>query len=213
MNGILELLEMAPQEHLQIEYVFLSESVLLAEEDREDLEKIRSLALENKAEVVCLSQGEEMQDGKLRFSCLYPDGDSKGNSKGDRNNDSLVMLLEYQEFEMLFTGDVEEAGEQEIVEYIGHNSSLDAFGNDNRIDVLKVAHHGSAGSSCEEFLDVVQPKLSLISYGKNNSYGHPRTETLDRLENCGSKIMGTVDSGAITLKVNGRRVKVKEYRE
>ena len=214
MNGILELMEMAPIEHLQIEYLFLPESVLLIEEDQEDLKELSTLASGNGTKIIYLSQGEEIQDGELRFSCVYPasqEVDYSDFKKEDRNNSSLVLLMQYQEFEMLFTGDVEIAGEHEIVNYVQELTDQSLF-QDDRIDVLKVAHHGSSGSSCEEFLEAIRPKISLISCGKNNSYGHPHTETLERLEDCGTKIFSTVDSGEIALKIYKRKVKIKPYK-
>ena len=222
MNGILELLEKAPQEHLEIDYVFLPESVLQVKEDRDSLSEIKSLASKNGTRVAYLSQGETIQDSKLRFRCLYPS--SKGNRldyladcitekdnwdyylrKEDRNNTSLVMLLEYQEFEMLFTGDVEKEGELEIVRYMQESDF------DNEIEVLKVAHHGSSGSSCKEFLEVFGPKLSLISCGRNNSYGHPHEETLERLTNTASRILVTSDYGAITLAVRKNKCRISTF--
>ena len=214
MNGILELMEMAPTEHLQIEYLFLPESVLLIEEDQEDLKELSTLASGNGTKIIYLSQGEEIQDGELRFSCVYPasqEVDYSDFKKEDRNNSSLVLLMQYQEFEMLFTGDVEIAGEHEIVNYVQELTDQSLF-QDDRIDVLKVAHHGSSGSSCEEFLEAIRPKISLISCGKNNSYGHPHTETLERLEDCGTKIFSTVDSGEIALKIYKRKIKIKPYK-
>ena len=214
MNGILELMEMAPTEHLQIEYLFLPESVLLIEEDQEDLKELSTLASGIGTKIIYLSQGEEIQDGELRFSCVYPasqEVDYSDFKKEDRNNSSLVLLMQYQEFEMLFTGDVEMAGEHEIVNYVQELTDQSLF-QDDRIDVLKVAHHGSSGSSCEEFLEAIRPKISLISCGKNNSYGHPHTETLERLEDCGTKIFSTVDSGEIALKIYKRKVKIKPYK-
>ncbi len=222
MNGILELLEKAPQEHLEIEYVFLPESVLQVEEDRDSLSEIKSLASKNGIGIAYLSQGETIQDGKLRFRCLYPGAwrnslDNLADSiketddsyfylrKEDRNNTSLVMLLEYQEFEMLFTGDVEKEGELEIVRYMQESDF------DNEIEVLKVAHHGSSGSSCEEFLDAFHPKLSLISCGKNNSYGHPHEETLERLNDSESETFVTTDYGSITLNVRKNKCKISTF--
>ena len=261
MSGILELLESSQEEHISIEYLFLPESVLMIEEDRESLNELLMLASENGTEVVYLGQGEEIKDGELQFSCMYPvlkkdyivsrDGYTVSEEisdvlqeevnekfylkKLDRNNTSLVMLMEYQDFEMLFTGDVEKEGEEEMIEFLAQKgvmpgtqgksevnnmnlslwkrSELEGLSNQNKIDVLKVAHHGSSGSSSEEFLEAFQPKLSLISCGRNNSYGHPHEETIERLENTGSRIMTTVDSGAITLKFHGKRVKIQEYKK
>ena len=122
------------------------------------------------------------------------------------------------------TGDIEKAGELEILEYMdrmdticGSSTEKECTGKKQDrifedIDVLKVAHHGSSGSGSEEFLERIQPELSLISCGRNNTYGHPHEETLERLRDVGSRIMSTVDSGAITLKI-GKGVRVYEYRE
>ena len=69
------------------------------------------------------------------------------------------------------------------------------------IDVLKVAHHGSRYSTSEEFLSLTHPKVSVISCGENNSYGHPHRETLERLAAFNSQVLVTSDNGAVTLKL------------
>ena len=203
MNGIVELLKLAPAEKIEIEYLFLAEKVLETEEDEEVLKEIQDLAKTNGVKVVYLARGDKISDGKMSFLCLHPEGN--GDKTENRNNQSLVLLLQYKDFEMLLTGDVEKAGELEIVRQ-------EYFGVNRKLDVLKVAHHGSSGSSCEELLEVLQPKLSLISCGKNNSYGHPHAETLERLEDVGSEILTTTESGAITLKL-GRKIKVFEFKK
>ena len=76
------------------------------------------------------------------------------------------------------------------------------------LTVLKVAHHGSMYSTDEEFLKNVQPKIAVISCGEKNSYGHPHTELLERLENVESRIMITKEYGAITIEI---RKEVKIY--
>lgn len=233
MNGIVELLKMAFQERIQISYLFLPESVLWIEEDREVIEELESLAKQNKTKVVYLKQGDKIVDGKMNFYCLYPNDDAEGQ---DRNNQSLVLLMQYHKFDMLLTGDVERKGEQEIVEYIDRMSlhGMDLFELPDTvkkqeesletvqrhveslemcegIEVLKVAHHGSSGSSSEEFLEKTQPKLCLISCGKDNSYGHPHKETLQRLEEVGSKILNTVDCGAISIKIRKGKIDMEYY--
>lgn len=219
MNGILELLEMAPTEHVEIEYLFLPQSVSYIQDDKEILKEVKALAVESGTKIVYLEQGEEIQDGELRFSCLYPNVTDVYADIENRNNSSLVLFVEYEEFEMLLTGDVEKEGEKEILEYVGrevkkeNGEYVEREVKKENVDVLKVAHHGSSGSSCLEFLQEFLPALSLISCSKNNSYGHPHMETLERLEDCGSKILTTVDTGAITLKINGRRMKVRQYKK
>lgn len=218
IGGISELLDMAPEERIRIEYLLLPQSVLMIEEDRELLEKLQLLAEKNKTKVMYLAQGDKIQDGHMEFLCLYPGGrkvdtlnyESEKKEKlssNERNNQSLVLLMKYHEFDMLLTGDVENEGEREILEYIDQ-TGLCMTG----VDVLKVAHHGSSGSSGEEFLEIFHPKLSLISCGKNNSYGHPHAETLERLESVESEVKSTVDLGAITINVNRRKARIKYYK-
>ena len=102
---------------------------------------------------------------------------------------------------MLLTGDLEGEGEKQLVE----SKKL------KECTVLKAGHHGSKNSGSEEFLQMVKPKLTLISAGRKNRYGHPHAETLERLEKIDSKILSTQDSGAITLSSDGRKIWIKKY--
>lgn len=243
ISGIVELLERASAERIEIEYLFLPESVCRIEEDRDVAENLQTLAKQNGTKLVYLAQGNRISDDDMDFLCLYPTAEENGmlgkSDKKDvkaiatwkeydsknRNSQSLVLLLTYGDFSMLLTGDIEKNGEIEMLEYIDRMSTSGNL-NTNRhegketsisainggIDVLKVAHHGSSGSGCREFLERIKPKLSLISCGKNNPYGHPHEETLERLEAVRSKIMSTVESGAVTMKI-GRRIRVYKYKK
>lgn len=75
------------------------------------------------------------------------------------------------------------------------------------ISVLKVAHHGSRYSTSDMFLELVKPKIAVISCGERNSYGHPHQETLERLKSVGSEILMTSEYGAITVEI-GKKVEV-----
>ena len=75
--------------------------------------------------------------------------------------------------------------------------------------VLKVAHHGSKYSTSEEFLDSVKPEVSVISAGKNNSYGHPTQEVLQKLEMSGIKVFRTDESGDIEIVSDGNNISIK----
>ena len=241
MNGIVELLEMAAEERIRVEYLFLPESVKVITEDKELLDKLLLLAEKNKIKTAYLKQGDRIKDGSMEFYCLYPENsENRHFSMEDRNNQSLVLFMKYYDFDMLLTGDLEKVGEQEVLEYVegkrvGKERSIEQKQEKNGLlkrfvyserkaeikevrcesglEILKVAHHGSSGSSHAGFLEAFTPKLSLISCGKNNSYGHPHNETLERLEAVGSEIISTVDSGAITLKVKRRQVVVKRYKD
>lgn len=90
----------------------------------------------------------------------------------DLNSYSIVLMLTYGERKFLFMGDAEADSENEI---------LDNF-SDVKADVLKCGHHGSSTSTSQAFLDSVSPEYAVISCGRDNSYGHPHQETLDRLE-------------------------------
>lgn len=211
ISGIVELFDMAEKEKIEILRLFLPESVCGIELDQEKLETILALAKKNRTEVVFLGRGDTIVDGRMQFVCLHPETeDSKRQKETERNNESLVLFLKIgnknNDFSVILTGDVEKSGEMEILQNIDQNSPL------MRCDVLKVAHHGSSGSSSQAFLEAVNPRLSLISCGKDNSYGHPHEETLERLESVGSQIMSTTESGAITLKI-GRDIKVYEHKK
>ncbi|MBP3502671.1 MAG: DNA internalization-related competence protein ComEC/Rec2 [Clostridia bacterium] len=87
------------------------------------------------------------------------------------NNNSIVAKLVYKNFSMIFTGDIELLAEEEIAKKYNLKSTI-----------LKVAHHGSKNSSCEKFLEKVNPNIALIGVGEDNKFGHPSIEILNRLD-------------------------------
>ena len=105
---------------------------------------------------------------------------------------------------LMLTGDVEKEGERQLIDRIVSEKK-------GTVDVLKVAHHGSAYSSSMEFLELIAPKVAVISCGSNNSYGHPHKETLERLTRVNSKILTTTQYGAITIKLTKNGWKVYGY--
>ena len=80
-----------------------------------------------------------------------------------------------------------------------------------RLTLLKTAHHGSKNSTKESFLALVNPRIALISAGRDNSYGHTHEETLERLQSHGCRIYQTPESGAVTVRVRRGRVRVEEF--
>lgn len=136
-----------------------------------------------------LKVGDSISIMSSKLHVLYP------NIKGDgRNNDSIVLYGKLLDRYFLFTGDLEKEGELEIMK--SYKSVP--------VDILKLGHHGSKGSSSDEFLDFVSARISIISAGKNNSYHHPHKETLDRLERRGHKVYRTDQNGAIRFKGNNK---------
>jgi len=132
------------------------------------------------------------EDG-LTIRALYPLRDEKlmpEESTTNANELSLVTRLDYGEFSALFTGDIGFMSEKIILE--NHK--------DLSCDLLKVAHHGSKYSSDKSFIEAAEPVVSVISVGRN-VYGHPGTETIERLVGQGSKIYQTINSGGILVEV------------
>lgn len=125
---------------------------------------------------------------------LGPPKDPLTGTSADTNNNSLVLKLTWGDVSFLLTGDIEAAGEEALL--------------DERVDlratVLKVAHHGSAYSTSEEFLDAVRPVVSVISVGAENDFGHPAPSTLDRLND--TIVYRTDQQGDVTFSTDGERL-------
>ena len=142
--------------------------------------------------------GTTQKGEKGLLHCLSPD---RKRLTGDKNQDSMVLMLHVGSFRMLFTGDLELEGEQML-----------AFsGEDLRADVLKVGHHGSANASGTAFLDRVSPKAGIISCAKVNRYGHPATETVERLTAAGCRLYCTMRQGAVCVKTDGAGFGISGY--
>ena len=110
------------------------------------------------------------------------------------NLSSITLRLQYGNKSFLFMGDSEEENEKTITW--------------PKTDVLKVGHHGSSTSSSEEFLNEVKPSISIIMAGKDNSYGLPKEEIVERLENVGSKVYRTDENGTIEVTSDGNNINV-----
>ncbi len=164
----------------------------------EALVEFAQVAQESGIPVVMLEAGKCITEGDLQLECIQP-GSSDRNLSG--NAGSLVLAVEFREFSMLCTGDVEAEGENVLVKRLGGH----------KFTVLKVAHHGSKNSTGEAFLQIVQPKVAIISAGEGNSYGHPHKETMERLQNRGCHILETIKSGAITLQTEGNTLTIDRF--
>jgi len=170
---------------------------------------LRELAAESDAAVYYMHQGELLRDGNLKIMSLNP---AEKESAQDMNALSQVLYVAYKDFSMLLTGDVTGEKEQQLCEGYEILQKQGAI-SDERITVLKVAHHGSRYSTTEQLLKQMSPRYAIISAGKKNVYNHPHTETMERLERFGSSILKTMDYGAITIQVKGKKVLLKGYRK
>lgn len=186
VNGIQELLEMVKTKETQIkvERLFLS----FCAGTKEELANLEKLGKQAGCQVIYIQKGSRIKDKDLCIECLGPEEIYE-----DSNESSQVLHVSQGDVDVLFTGDVEGKGEEAVLNLLQESQIT--------WEVLKVAHHGSKNSSKEAFLDCVSPKQAVISCGKNNSYGHPHREVIERLETRTERILITWKEGAIGMYV------------
>ena len=167
-----------------------------------NFEEIMRIAKEKDINILKVEAGDTLQIDKfVKLKIFSPDE----KLTDDINDNSIVMKLEHLDFSCLFTGDISQQIEQNLVKKYGR--SLES-------DILKVAHHGSKTSSDESFIRTVRPKVALIGVGKNNKFGHPNSEVLRKLENIGSRTYRTDEDGEITIIINRKEgVKINRFIE
>ncbi|WP_232735830.1 DNA internalization-related competence protein ComEC/Rec2 [Alteribacter populi] len=154
-----------------------------------ELEKeVRGCLNDQEIPIIEVSEGMKWNVGAIPFKILSPNG-----TETSENDRSIVLQTVLGERSWLFTGDIEEEAEKRIVK---DHPTLQA-------DVLKVPHHGSRTSSREEFLALVDPKIALISVGRNNRFGHPNEEVLDRLKY--TDVFRTDLHGDITIRFHDKK--------
>ena len=145
------------------------------------------LAWHEHINVKTISAGMVINDGSIKLSCVNP---VKNDMCEDVNELSVVLRMDCGNFSALFTGDLGSETEKRLLKYL------------DKVDFLKVGHHGSKYSTSDELLDVIRPEYAVISVGKKNFYGHPNRETIERLEAAGSKILRTDELGEIMIKIS-----------
>lgn len=131
--------------------------------------------------------GEEIILGDCKLTVLGPVQQEK-----ELNNTSLVILLNYENKKILFTGDMESDAELQM---------LDESTIDWNVDVLKAGHHGSRTATSQSLLDATTPKFAIVSCGARNTYGHPNDEFLKRAEDNNMTVYRTDLLGSITCRV------------
>ncbi len=144
-------------------------------------------------------RGMEISMGEgTKLVLLAPEDPLFRGTRSDPNANTIVARLDYGEICMVLTGDAELPTEDRVLDSKQHI----------RCPILKVAHHGSAHSSSERWLETVHPEIAIISAGNRNRYGHPAPETLGRLEAVGARVYRTDQHGTISVRTDGRRVMV-----
>ena len=183
VGGILSLLE-----NLEVKKIIISKQY----EMTDNYEKFLEIVCNKNIDIILVGAGDKINIEKnLYFDILWPSKDFI--TENAINNNAIVAKMVYGKFNMLFTGDIEEIAEKEILKNYD-KKVLNAV-------VLKVAHHGSKTSSTEEFLENVNPKIALIGVGKNNNFGHPSGEVLYRLQEHNVQLYRTDLNGEIIINI------------
>ena len=194
INGVTEVLEEGKKGWLTVKNLMYPYWM----EGTEQGKQLKKLAEEAGASCRKIRAGDRLTIGKAEAVVLYPKEQEK---IAEPNAGSLVLFWKWEGVRAMFTGDLPEEKERELLQ------------NLPACEILQVGHHGSATSTCREFLEQVQPSLAVISCAMKNRYGHPSPDTVDRLKKTGCEIRYTMKSGAITIRKRGREILVPEYLE
>lgn len=194
INGVTEVLEEGKKGWLTVKNLMYPYWM----EGTEQGKQLKKLAEEAGASCRKIRAGDRLTIGKAEAVVLYPKEQEK---IAEPNAGSLVLFWKWEGVRAMFTGDLPEEKERELLQ------------NLPACEILQVGHHGSATSTCREFLEQVQPSLAVISCAMKNRYGHPSPDTVDRLKKTGCEIRYTMKSGAITIRKRGREILVTEYLE
>lgn len=191
--------------------------------DQDALQELKSEATANNVNIIYMKPGDNITYNHqhaetINIECLYPDEEA-GQGVLDTNNLSMILKTTITwdvreadienlnkssdsdaSLSLLFVGDAGIAAEQRLIELYEKNS-LGEIPDSIACDILKVGHHGSRNSSGSDFLKRVSAMYGIISCGKDNRYGHPHAETLERLKMADTKYMTTKEHGAIILSI------------
>ena len=150
---------------------------------------------QQRQEIIIPGVGETFALGGAEVMVLGP-----VKSYAETNDTSIVLRVDYGESSFLFTGDMEVAAENDMLDYWETNSGI------FHVDVLKVGHHGSDTSTGYRFLYEVDPTYGVISVGEGNSYGHPHDEPMSRLKDAGVALLRTDELGHIVAFTDGQEI-------
>ena len=200
ISGVRELLEQSDSEGIRVSCLYLPD----IKNGDEACEKLKKTAEIHGVAVKHLYGGKQWKENNLTLTCLFPE---KNMTVSDRNDASVVCYLEYGNYDFLFTGDLPESQENQVLSYLKKYTDYDGGG----ISVLKVAHHGSKYSTGKKWLDTLKPEYAVISCGRKNRYGHPHEELLNRLKEAGVKVLRTDELGAIEVKIKGGEMMIAGY--
>ena len=168
--------------------------------DGASVRELRAVAARNSIRRVRLASGDTLAFGQARIEVVWPPRDTLPAivpTTGRAINDtSLVLDVSMGRQRALLTGDIEDDKDDLLLDRLRRDG--------RRWDLLKVAHHGSATASSQPLLEALRPRLSIISSGVDNRYGHPAPATLERLRDVGSSIWRTDVRGTFSVAFDGR---------
>ncbi|MBR1540333.1 MAG: hypothetical protein IJ629_04090 [Clostridia bacterium] len=187
-------------ENFEVKHVIIS----FQNEESENIKKLLQIVNQKSQNLILVNQGDNFEiEQDLVLQILWPNKE-KMIQENPLNNNSIVCKLNYRNFSILFTGDIEKLAEEKMLQaYRGQENILCST-------ILKVAHHGSKTSSIPEVIEEIRPQFALIGVGKDNKFGHPNQEVIRRLESEKIKIYRTDINGEILLRINGN-INVKTY--
>lgn len=196
-SGALEIME---DKDIKIDTVVLP-AITNPDEAYRTLEKT---AGDSGSRIYYAKQGDCFRMGDVSFYCLNPEN----TNYPDKNQGSIVMWLNYKDFDALLTGDAD----SEVEKRIANNKLLrDSINSGNKIEILKVGHHGSDTATTDDLLKTCGFSNALISVGEKNHYGHPSPRVLDSLKRFGVNMYLTKQSGAITIRTDGKKYTIEEF--
>ena len=170
--------------------------------DSSNYQELLRLVKEKSIKLSYVKMGDKLKvDKEVFIQILWPQ--ERLLQENILNNNSMVCKVQYHSFSMLFTGDIEELAEKEILQVYKDTTIL-------RATVLKIAHHGSKSSSTLPFLEAVKPQIALMGVGENNTFGHPSIGTIQRLQTMQTQIYRTDKQGEIQIRIN-RNGKIEVY--
>lgn len=176
-------------------YKFSWNQVILpeAEKDTKTYQDVLKVIQDKNQPITRPAVGDTYLLGMAEFTVIAPVEEDYGDSWNDY---SVGIRLSFGENCFVFTGDAEEAAEEDMLE----------SGMDLSADVLKIAHHGSDTANTPEFLGEVQPEFAVISCGEGNRYGHPRAEVMNNLRGMGIKVFRTDEQGTVVAVSDGNTI-------
>ncbi|MBQ1931579.1 MAG: DNA internalization-related competence protein ComEC/Rec2 [Lachnospiraceae bacterium] len=155
--------------------------------------------------ILYFSQGMSWQEEELTLTCLAPVSPSHPHSSlyQDLNTASQVLLLQYQEIHILFTGDCEKEGENLLLDYLQEQNLT--------CHILKAGHHGSNFATSQALLTQLHPQAVIVSCGVRNRYGHPHPTMLSRTEDSGATCYVTASGGAVSVTISHGKARLKTF--